>query len=153
MRLKKWKSFLCICTSCTLLMSTAASANPAAITPLEESQVSSFQSGNQTSDQAAVSSQGPGSESGSDGGVISSDGPSSFGSPSPSGSPSPTGSPSPSGSPSLSGSPSRNPTAGQAAGGNSGGAVSPGEEQRPGLLTRQPRLPCRSRRLLRREPC
>ena len=127
MRLKKWKSFLCICTSCTLLMSTAASANPAAITPLEESQVSSFQSGNQTSDQAAVSSQGPGSESGSDGGVISSDGPSSFGSPSPSGSPSPTGSPSPSGSPSLSGSPSRNPTAGQAAGGNSGGAVSPGE--------------------------
>ena len=36
MRLKKWKSFLCICTSCTLLMSTAASANPAAITPLEE---------------------------------------------------------------------------------------------------------------------
>ena len=108
-------------------MSTAASANPAAITPLEESQVSSFQSGNQTSDQAAVSSQGPGSESGSDGGVISSDGPSSFGSPSPSGSPSPTGSPSPSGSPSLSGSPSRNPTAGQAAGGNSGGAVSPGE--------------------------
>ena len=51
MRLNKWKSFLCICTSCTLLMSTAASANPAAITPLEESQVSSFQSGNQTSDQ------------------------------------------------------------------------------------------------------
>ena len=67
-------------------MSTAASANPAAITPLEESQVSSFQSGNQTSDQGMVSSQGPGSESGSDGAVISSDGPSSSGSPSPSGS-------------------------------------------------------------------
>ena len=43
-------------------MSTAASANPAAITPLEESQVSSFQSGNQTSDQGMVSSQGPGSD-------------------------------------------------------------------------------------------
>ncbi|MCD7993229.1 MAG: D-alanyl-D-alanine carboxypeptidase, partial [Clostridia bacterium] len=76
MRLKKWKSFLCICTSCTLLMSTAASANPSAITPLEESQVSSFQSGNQTTDQGMVSSQGPGSESGSGGAVISSDGPS-----------------------------------------------------------------------------
>ena len=116
MRLNKWKSFLCICTSCTLLMSTAASANPAAITPLEESQVSSFQSGNQTSDQGMVSSQGPGSESGSDGAVISSDGPSSSGSPSPSGSPSSSGIPSPSESPSLSGSPSQNPSAGQAAG-------------------------------------
>lgn len=45
MRLKKWKSFLCIWTSCALLMSTAAYANPTVITPLEESQVTTVGSG------------------------------------------------------------------------------------------------------------
>lgn len=154
MRLNKWKSFLCICTSCTLLMSTAASANPAAITPLEESQVSSFQSGNQTSDQGMVSSQGPGSESGSDGAVISSDGPSSSGSPSPSGSPSSSGSRPPQGArPRQEARPPQ--------------GVPPRQEPPPrqkaplyrevrrrirqparlqGPLTRRPQLPCRSRR-------
>lgn len=46
MRLKKWKSFLCICTSCALLMSTAVYGNPAVIAPLEESQVAMLGSGN-----------------------------------------------------------------------------------------------------------
>lgn len=69
MRLKKWKSFLCICTSCALLMSTAVYGNPAIITPLEESQVASLGSGDNASDQSpggsgqSGSNQGPGGSS------------------------------------------------------------------------------------------
>lgn len=73
MRIKKWKSFLCICTSCSLLMSMAAWAAPVVVTPLEESQVASFQSGNSPSGQGSVSSQGPGGGTG----IVSSDGPTS----------------------------------------------------------------------------
>ena len=83
MKIKKWKSFLCICTSCTILMTTAASAAPVNITPLEESQVSSFQSGDSASGQGAVSSQGPGGAEGSGGGgIVSSNGPAAADSPS-----------------------------------------------------------------------
>ncbi|WP_195415301.1 serine hydrolase [Enterocloster citroniae] len=71
MRLKQWKSFLCICTSCALLMSTAVYANPVVIAPLEESQVASVQSGGQSGSPA--SNQGP-SGSG-DAGTVSSSGP------------------------------------------------------------------------------
>ena len=86
MRIRKWRSFLCICTSCTLLISTAVSAAPAVITPLEESQVSSFQSGSSGSNEGNVSSQGPGAGS-SGAGSVSSDGPSASNGDSPSQSP------------------------------------------------------------------
>lgn len=62
MRLVKWKSFLCIVTSSVLFMGNAAFADPVVITPLEESQAASFQSGGSG---GAVSNQGPGGGTGS----------------------------------------------------------------------------------------
>lgn len=72
MRLKKWKSFLCICTSSALIMSTAAYGNQVVITPLEESQVAAFQSG---ASGESVSNQGPGGAQDGGTGSVSSQGP------------------------------------------------------------------------------
>ena len=58
MRLKKWKSFLSIFMASALMMSTAAYGNPVVITPLEESQVASFQSGSPAQGQGADGSYG-----------------------------------------------------------------------------------------------
>ncbi len=64
MRLRKWKSFLCICISGILTLSIAAYGEPITITPLDESQVSSFQSGNNSG--AGELSGGPGGSESSD---------------------------------------------------------------------------------------
>ena len=58
MRLKKWKSFLSIFMASALMMSTAAYGNPVVITPLEESQVASFQSGSPAQGQGPDGSYG-----------------------------------------------------------------------------------------------
>ena len=81
MRLKKWKSFLSIFMASALMMSTAAYGNPVVITPLEESQVASFQSGSPAQGQGpdgSYGSSGTGSVGGGadSAGVVSSTGPS-----------------------------------------------------------------------------
>ena len=78
MRLKKWKSFLSIFMASALMMSTAAYGNPVVITPLEESQVASFQSGSPSQGQGPDGSSGTGSVGGGadSAGVVSSTGPS-----------------------------------------------------------------------------
>ena len=81
MRLKKWKSFLSIFMASALMMSTAVYGNPVVITPLEESQVASFQSGSPAQGQGpdgSYGSSGTGSVGGGadSAGVVSSTGPS-----------------------------------------------------------------------------
>lgn len=61
MRLKKWKSFLCICISSIMAFSIAAYGDPITIVPLDESKVSSFQSGNSPDSTEGEASEGPGS--------------------------------------------------------------------------------------------
>ena len=60
MRLRIWKSFLCICTSSVLALNTIAYGQPITITPLDESKVASFQPGSSNFTEAERS-QGPGS--------------------------------------------------------------------------------------------
>lgn len=83
MRFRKWKSFLCIGISSALFMSNAAYGSQVVITPLEESQVASFQSG---SSGGGVSGQGPGGTGGSGTGSVSSGGPAADNGSNPSGS-------------------------------------------------------------------
>lgn len=60
MRLRIWKSFLCICTSSVLALNTIAYGQPITITPLDESKAASFQSGSSDFTEVELS-QGPGS--------------------------------------------------------------------------------------------
>lgn len=138
MRFKKWKSFLCIGISSALFMSNAAYGSQVVITPLEESQVASFQSG---SSGGGVSSQGPGGTGDSGTGSVSSSGPAADNGSSPSGSSPSVSAPSvsaPSGgvngaeSPAVSGSgtPSVNST-GAGTGNGTNGAVDTSNIQKP----------------------
>lgn len=68
MKLKKWKSFLCIWTSSLLVLSSIAYADTITIAPLDESRAASFSSGG-----SETPSGGSGNGSGS--GAVSSNGP------------------------------------------------------------------------------
>lgn len=61
MRLRKGKQFLCICMSSIFALSIIAYGEPITITPLEESQVSTFQSGKEWNSRGGELSNGPGS--------------------------------------------------------------------------------------------